>query len=204
MDLYRRLCGCQYNRVINISDIRFLLGNGKNHFEASKLQYTMDGREWQDIELTGMDNAFTGVQGQYLEVKINEENLPEDFQAMGIRLVATADNKLDAYLNVHEIQINKNAAQQPEEQERYTGTVTYSGMSVRNGAGETNYFDGSNSTEVQLAKGPYEDPNRGNYRKGVDTYRYIRRTEDGRIFQTCSGCFRCGGCICQCRCGIPA
>ena len=152
--------GVQYNRVINISDIRFLLGNGKNHFEASKLQYTMDGREWQDIELTGMDNAFTGVQGQHLEVKINEENLPEDFQAMGIRLVATADNQLDAYLNVHEIQINKNSAQQPEEQERYTGTVTYSGMSVRNSAGETHYFDGSDSTEVQLAKGPYEDPNR--------------------------------------------
>ena len=54
--------GVQYNRVINISDIRFLLGNGKNHFEASKLQYTIDGREWQDIELTGMDNAFTGAQ----------------------------------------------------------------------------------------------------------------------------------------------
>ena len=151
--------GVMYNRVISISDIRFLLGTGKNHFEASKLQYTLDGSEWYDLELTGMENAFTGVQGQYLEVVVEEENLPEDFQAMGIRLVATADNQLDAYLNVHEIQINKNSAQQPEEQERYTGTVTYDGISVRSGT-EANYFDGSDSTEVQLAKGPYEAPNR--------------------------------------------
>ena len=151
--------GVLYNRTIDITDIRFLLGNGKNHFEASKLQYTTDGKEWKDLELTDMENAFTGVQGEYLEINVAAENLPEDFQAMGIRLTATADNKLDAYLNVHEIQINKNSAQQPEEQERYTGTVTYNGISVRSG-NETNYFDGSDSTEVQLAKGPYEQPNR--------------------------------------------
>lgn len=163
--------GVMYNRVISISDIRFLLGTGKNHFEASKLQYTLDGSEWYDLELTGMENAFTGVQGQYLEVVVEEENLPEDFQAMGIRLVATADNQLDAYLNVCEIQINRNSAQQPEEQERYTGTVTYDGISVRSGT-EANYFDGSDSTEVQLAKGPYEAPNREVIAQ-VNAYSYI-------------------------------
>ena len=157
--------GVLYNRTIDITDIRFLLGNGKNHFEASKLQYTTDGKEWKALELTDMENAFTGVQGEYLEINVAAENLPEDFQAMGIRLTATADNKLDAYLNVHEIQINKNSAQTPEEQERYTGTVTYNGISVRDG-NETNYFDGNDSTDVQLAKGPYEDPNREIIAKG--------------------------------------
>ena len=107
--------GVTYNKVISINNIRFLLGNGKNHFEASKLQYTMDGKEWQDLELTGMDNAFTGVQGQYLDVVVEKGNLPEDFEAMGIRLVATADNTLDAYLNVHEIQINQGDDSQPGE-----------------------------------------------------------------------------------------
>jgi hyaluronoglucosaminidase len=152
--------GVMYNRVIDINDFRFLLGTGKNHFEASKLQYTLDGSEWYDLELTGMDNAFTGVQGQYLEIEVGEENLPEDFQAMGIRLIATADNVLDAYLNVHEIQVNKNTAQQPDEPERLTGTVAYDGISVRNGATDSSYFDGDQNTEAQLAKGPYEDPNR--------------------------------------------
>lgn len=104
--------GVTYNKVININDIRFLLGNGKNHFEASKLQYTMDGKDWVDLELKGMTNAFTGERDKYLEVVVEKDNLPEDFQAMGIRLVATADNKLDAYLNVHEIQINKAEAQE--------------------------------------------------------------------------------------------
>lgn len=37
--------------------------------------------------------------------------------------------------------------------------MTYDGISVRSGT-EANYFDGSDSTEVQLAKGPYEAPNR--------------------------------------------
>lgn len=158
--------GVQYNRAIDITDIRFLLGNGKNHFEASKLQYTTDGKEWKDLELTGMNNAFTGVHGQYLDITVEEENLPENFQAMGIRLVATADNKLDAYLNVHEIQINKNAAQKPEGQERLTGTVTYDGISVQSGS-EGNYFDGSDSTELWLAKDPYENPNRDTIAAGA-------------------------------------
>lgn len=159
--------GVLYNKVIEIRDIRFLLGTGKNHFEASKLQYTMDGEEWQDLDLAGMDNAFTGIENQYLDIVVKQENLPEDFKAMGIRLVAAADNVKDAYLNVHEIQINSNADQEQEGQERYTGTVTYNGMSVRNSAGEANYFDGSDSTEVQLAKGPYEQPDRDKIAEGA-------------------------------------
>lgn len=104
--------GVTYNKAINIQNIRFLLGTGKNHFEASKLQYTKDGKEWLDLELKGMDNAFVGEKDKYLEVVVEKANLPENLQAMGIRLVATANNKLDAYLNVHEIQINKSEAQE--------------------------------------------------------------------------------------------
>ena len=99
--------GVKYNKKISIENIRFLLGNGKNHMEASKLQYTVDGAEWKDIELKDMSNQFTGVQNKYLEIIVNKENLPDHFEAMGIRLIATKKNVLDAYLNVHEIQINK-------------------------------------------------------------------------------------------------
>ena len=106
--------GVKYNKKIAIENIRFLLGNGKNHMEASKLQYTVDGNEWKDITLKDMNNQFTGVKDKYLEIIVKKENLPENFEAMGIRLIATAKNKLDAYLNVHEIQINKTNSEDEE------------------------------------------------------------------------------------------
>ena len=139
--------GVLYNRVIDITDIRFLLGNGKNHFEASKLQYTTDGKEWQDLELTDMENAFTGVQGEYLEINVAAENLPEDFQAMGIRLTATADNKLDAYLNVHEIQINKNSAQTPGGDSIQYNVMRTERWKVYQGS-EANLYDGNDDSFV--------------------------------------------------------
>lgn len=139
--------GVLYNRTIDITDIRFLLGNGKNHFEASKLQYTTDGKEWKDLELTGMENAFTGVRNQYLEINVAEENLPEDFQAMGIRLTATADNELDAYLNVHEIQINKNSAQTPGGDSIQYNVMRTERWKVYQGS-EANLYDGNDDSFV--------------------------------------------------------
>lgn len=139
--------GVLYNRTIDITDIRFLLGNGKNHFEASKLQYTADGKEWKDLELTDMENAFTGVQGEYLEINVAAENLPEDFQAMGIRLTATADNKLDAYLNVHEIQINKNSAQTPGGDSIQYNVMRTERWKVYQGS-EANLYDGNDDSFV--------------------------------------------------------
>ena len=139
--------GVLYNRTIDITDIRFLLGNGKNHFEASKLQYTTDGKEWKDLELTDMENAFTGVQGEYLEINVAAENLPEDFQAMGIRLTATADNKLDAYLNVHEIQINKNSAQTPGGDSIQYNVMRTERWKVYQGS-EANLYDGNDDSFV--------------------------------------------------------
>ena len=151
--------GVLYNRPIEINSFRFRLGNEKNHFYYSKFQYTTDGETWKDMEFTGRDNEFNVGYGQWFDVTVDKEMLPADFQAMGIRLIATADNPNDAYLNVYEIQVNQQEEQEPEGQERLTGTVTYNGISVRGGV-QDNYFDGDNGTEVQLAKGPYEDPNR--------------------------------------------
>ena len=99
--------GVSYSKAIKINDIRFLLGAGKDHMDQAKLQYTTDGKNWKDLELTGMNNSFAGVRNQNQEVSVAKENLPEDFEAMGIRLIATADNAADAWLQVDEITINK-------------------------------------------------------------------------------------------------
>lgn len=152
--------GVLYNRPIEINSFRFRLGNEKNHFYYSKFQYTTDGETWKDMEFTGRDNEFNVGYGQWFDVTVDKEMLPADFQAMGIRLIATKDNPNDAYLNVYEIQVNQQEEQEPEGQERLTGTVTYDGISVRNDVSESKYFDGDNTTEVQLAKGPYEGSDR--------------------------------------------
>ena len=99
--------GVSYSKAIKINDIRFLLGAGKDHMDQAKLQYTTDGKTWKDLELTGMNNSFAGVRNQNQEVSVAKENLPKDFEAMGIRLIATADNAADAWLQVNEITINK-------------------------------------------------------------------------------------------------
>jgi hyaluronoglucosaminidase len=99
--------GVSYSKAIKINDIRFLLGAGKDHMDQAKLQYTTDGKTWKDLELIGMNNSFAGVRNQNQEVSVAKENLPEDFEAMGIRLIATADNAADAWLQVNEITINK-------------------------------------------------------------------------------------------------
>ncbi|OCN04830.1 hypothetical protein A4S06_10355 [Erysipelotrichaceae bacterium MTC7] len=95
--------GVMFNRTVDVNYIRFLLGNGKNHMESAKLEYTLDGETWETIS----SKLFLGVQGSYLEAELLTDELPSDFKALGIRLIATANNKLDAYLNVHEITINK-------------------------------------------------------------------------------------------------
>ena len=138
--------GVTYNKVIPVDYIRILQGSGKNHFEFAKLQYTLDGTTWQDIPLTGMENAFTGVRGQALEIVVEAENLPENFLAMGIRLIATADNTLDCYLDTYEFQVNK-----PQEEEGETG-ITYtilkpSDWTVYQGP-ESNLYDGNAGTMV--------------------------------------------------------
>ncbi len=147
--------GVTFNKKIAVNNIRFLLGNGKNHFEQSKLQYTEDGKEWKDLELIGMENTFTGTQGQYLEVVVNKENLPDNFQAMGIRLIATADNKLDAYLNIHEITINK---QEDSGSEEITGEYS-TNLDNMNGAALDKLADSNAGSEVWLSKssGEFKD-----------------------------------------------
>lgn len=48
----------------------------------------------------------------------------------------------------------------PNTQERYTGTVTYNQISIQNNATEDRYFDRDDSSEVWLARGPYEGSGR--------------------------------------------
>lgn len=149
--------GVLYNQVIEVNDIRFLMGRFKNYFENSKLEFTLDGEVWQDIPLVGIENAFVGVYDQYLDIKISKNNLPNDFKAMGIRLIATEDNKLDAYLDISEIAINKVETNEVIKPVEYSTTMDH--MSIR-GGDFSSLSDGNPSSEAWFAKGPYDGEDR--------------------------------------------
>lgn len=141
--------GVKFSKSIEINDIRFVLGDGKNHFDQGKLQYTEDGQTWKDLELVDMENLFNGVINQVQDVVVEKENLPEGLTAMGIRFVATRDNERDAWLDVREIVINKAAAEEEDGTvAAYEGTVFVpSGYSVWDGS-VSDVTDGSDSTFI--------------------------------------------------------
>lgn len=145
--------GVSYSKAIKINDIRFLLGAGKDHMDQAKLQYTTDGKTWKDLELTGMNNSFAGVRNQNQEVSVAKENLPEDFEAMGIRLIATADNEADAWLQVNEITINKDENTDDGDDSELSYTLMKPNRwSVYQGS-ESLLRDGNNSTFIWFNTG---------------------------------------------------
>lgn len=147
--------GVMFNKAIDVKNIRFLLGGGKNHFDQAKLQYTTDGKTWQDVDGT----LHNGVLNQEQEIVV--DNLTK--KAMGIRLIATKNNNLDAWLEVKEIQVNKTAE---ESDTPYSSTVALHGLSLQSSKPASNITDGDITSEAWLAKGPYTGDDRDTI--GVD------------------------------------
>ena len=160
--------GVEYNKMIDIDFIRFVLGAGKDHFDHAKLQYMAEDGTWTDLTLKGMENKFTGVQGKVQDITVEEKNLPKDLKAKGIRLIATQANANDCWIEIREIQIN-NKKEAPADTERYKGTVTLNGISTQ-GADHANakMFDGDLATEAWFAKGPYSGTDKDTI--AVDAY----------------------------------
>ena len=98
--------GLLYNKVIDVNNIRITMQGQADHFEHSKLQYTTDGKEWVDIELREGENQFDVPRNQPFEISLDEDALPQDFQAMGVRLITTQANSGACWLDLREFQIN--------------------------------------------------------------------------------------------------
>ena len=98
--------GLLYNKVIDVNSIRITMQGQADHFEHSKLQYTTDGKEWVDIELREGENQFDVPRNQPFEISLDEDALPQDFQAMGVRLITTQANSGACWLDLREFQIN--------------------------------------------------------------------------------------------------
>ena len=142
--------GVLYNKVIDVNSIRITMQGLADHFEHSKLQYTMDGKQWLDVTLRKGTNQFDVPRNQEFEISLDEDALPQDFQAMGVRLITTQANSGPCWLDLREFQINQEPSNEAPQIEGEYSTST--GLTVQSGAGGLNNLkDGNNSTETWLS-----------------------------------------------------
>ena len=144
--------GLIFSKVIDITDVKFVLGAGKDHFDHGKVQYTLDGKTWTDLN----DTVYDGVTGQVQKVELKEAQLGADFKAMGIRFVATADNANDAWLEVREIAVNKasQGGEDPSDTSIYSNVIKTDRWTIYSGS-ESLLYDGNDNSYV------WYDPNGG-------------------------------------------
>lgn len=97
--------GVEYKKPMTLHTVRFELGrvgNEKDTFSASKVQYTVDGETWKDIE----DATYGHVSQIVLE--------DLDLQVRGIRLIATED-RANTWLGIRDIVVNEEAGEDEEQ-----------------------------------------------------------------------------------------
>ncbi|WP_195263729.1 beta-N-acetylglucosaminidase domain-containing protein [Clostridium sp. 1001275B_160808_H3] len=129
--------GVKYNKVINIKDIEFSLGaisNPNDTMQEAKLQYTVDGRKWIDLN----EEVYT------MPSKIVVDGLNLD--AMGVRVIATKD-KSNTWFGVKDIIINKDDIVEEDNEINATIIRTPGWQGIYSGS-ESNLLDGNDSTDV--------------------------------------------------------
>ena len=89
--------GVLANRAFDLDAVKFVLGDasGKNYMDHGQLQVTTDGEHWTPVE--GAAEATTSPV-TYSGLSVSG--------VKGVRLYATQDNSLDAWLEVKEIAVN--------------------------------------------------------------------------------------------------
>ena len=143
--------GLKFSKPIAIKDAKFVLGAGKDHYDSGKVQYTLDGKEWIDLN----DTVYPGVTNQVQKVVLTTAELGEDFEAMGIRFVAAADNAKDAWLEVREVAVNESLKEAEDEVDTSVYNVIKTSRWTVYSGSETALFDGNDNSMV------WYDPNGG-------------------------------------------
>ncbi|MGG7178268.1 beta-N-acetylglucosaminidase domain-containing protein [Clostridium paraputrificum] len=144
--------GIKYNKEVKINNVTFNMGLNANladTFKKAKLQYTVDGKEWLDVEGTN----FVGN-----ESEITVDNL--DLTARGIRLIATEEKK-GTWFGCREILVNEKIEEPEGPSFESIGIYNTEAMSIKGGS-IANLTDGNEGTFAHFAKGPYlsGDPDR--------------------------------------------
>lgn len=126
--------GVVYEKSFTLNSARFELGrigNDNDTFTASKLQYTVDGDTWVDVE--------GKVYGHVKQVA--EDNL--NLKVKGVRLIAT-ENREGTWFGVKDIVVNE---QQDETEVFESKLIVPEHFKIYQGT-EANLFDGNDTTFV--------------------------------------------------------
>ena len=145
--------GLSFTQPITLHDITFKMGqsgNLRDTFQKAKIEYSVDGKKWVELEGTAYTDGRAVVSKEGLDLKVK-----------GIRIISTED-KGNMWLGIRDIVVNKDSYVKPEEPaKKVAGTAIYNTekMTIRSGTVEQ-LTDGNKTQYAAFAKGPYEDPNR--------------------------------------------
>ena len=145
--------GLTFSKAITLNDVTFKMGQSGNihdTFNKAKLQYSVNGKEWIDLEGTAYTDGRAVVSKEGLDLKVK-----------GVRIISTED-KGNMWLGIRDIIVNKDSYVKPEEPaKKVEGTAIYneSKMTIRSGS-VSQLTDGNKSAYAAFAKGPYQDPDR--------------------------------------------
>ena len=130
--------GVKYNKLIKLKDVEIVMGakaNANDTMQEAKVQYTVDGNNWVDIneEVYSMPQKIV-IEGLDLEVK-------------GIRVIATKDRS-NTWLGIKDITVNKGDMESAGgDTEINASLIRTPGWGVYSG-NESNLTDGNDNTSV--------------------------------------------------------
>lgn len=147
--------GLTYSRPITLNNVTFKMGqsaNDRDTFDAGKLQYTVDGKEWIDIGGTEFTSRINEVKAEGLDIEVK-----------GVRIISTRD-KENMWLGCKDIIVNAAAVEKPDEPATITGTGIFNeeNMVIRNG-NLGMFTDGSMSDYAGFAHGATDAVDRKDY-----------------------------------------
>ena len=129
--------GISYSKAIDVNSVTFRLGqsgNLRDTFAKAKVEYTTDGKTWQDVN--GEEYELPQ------EVTISDLDLKD---VKGIRMIATAD-KTNTWLGIRDIVVNGKGVDESTG-EKYSGTVIKSSnYGIYGSYGEANMLDDDDNT----------------------------------------------------------
>ena len=145
--------GLSFSKPVTMNDVTFKMGQSGNihdTFNKAKLQYSVDGKEWIDLEGTAYTDGRAVVSKEGLDLKVK-----------GVRIISTED-KGNMWLGIRDIIVNKDSYEKPDESTvKLLGTPIYNTANMTIKAGSLSQLtDGNKTAFAAFAKGPYEDPNR--------------------------------------------